>query len=224
MTIHINGVQVDIQAAIVINSITGTQVSFQHIYFARLIGENAETENLKDPCIPNPCKNNSLCLPTENNNYSCLRSSMFSGYNINHKTKPFCITSLNLGSTFQMTTTLLFTDNIFQDQNKILTTTIIPSKCFPNPCLNGAGCVINNLTTTKYTCYCISGYTGEVILKIRNLKLKIIKFSQKGPTCSIQSSNHGRIGISGLTINEAFKNYENILRLKRNSKIQELSK
>ena len=83
MTIHLNGVQVDIQAAIVINSITGVQTSFQHIYFARIGGDNMDKND--DPCIPNPCKNNGLCLPSINRTFSCLCSSFSSGNKYNHK-------------------------------------------------------------------------------------------------------------------------------------------
>jgi hypothetical protein len=65
-----------------------------------------------------------------------------------------------LGSTCQITTTPLFSNKVFEDVNKIVTTTLFPSKCSPNPCLNGAVCTTNNLTSSNYTCFCVSGFTG----------------------------------------------------------------
>lgn len=78
MTLYINGVQVDIQAAIVINSVTGTQLSFQHIYFAR-VAQNAEDDNSNHLCEPNPCQNGGTCLSTTNFTYICLCPTLWRG-------------------------------------------------------------------------------------------------------------------------------------------------
>lgn len=51
-----------------------------------------------------------------------------------------------------------------------------------NPCKNGI-CVPNPIQISKYTCYCLPGYTGNLFLKL--VKLKLNNIFSLGPDCSI---------------------------------------
>ena len=66
----------DIQAAIIVNSAFGTEVSFQHIYFARANpggDEYAAGSNKTTPCSSNPCQNGGLCVvDSRQSSFNCL--------------------------------------------------------------------------------------------------------------------------------------------------------
>ena len=71
----INGFQVDIRAAIIVDYEIGTQISFKHIYFVRTnpIVDNFPTvSNIYSPCTDAPCKNGGSCVDVTNTTYACL--------------------------------------------------------------------------------------------------------------------------------------------------------
>ena len=85
MTLIINGFQVDIQAAIIIDSKFGNEVSFEHIYFARANPNGDQYDspsNNTTPCTKNPCQNGGLCVLLSKTHYSCLCTAGWLGYNI----------------------------------------------------------------------------------------------------------------------------------------------
>jgi len=68
----INGIQVDIQAALIIDPQKG-QIGFQHIYFARAYpggDEYAPASNKTTPCSKQPCQNGGLCVASSTT-YEC---------------------------------------------------------------------------------------------------------------------------------------------------------
>jgi hypothetical protein len=81
-TISINGIQVDIQAAIIISS-TGQQLSFQHIYFARANPIGDEGVNITTSCSKNPCQNSGFCIVVTKTDYKCLCTAGWEGQNCN---------------------------------------------------------------------------------------------------------------------------------------------
>ena len=90
VTLTINGIQVDIQAAIIIDPTYGTQISFQHIYFARVNpgGDNyAAANNMTTPCSNTPCANGGFCVVVTKTSYNCLCTAGWGG-------KTFSITNV----------------------------------------------------------------------------------------------------------------------------------
>ncbi len=86
MTLTINGIQVDIQAAIVIGSQYGDQVSFQHIYYSRVTPGtdiHASANNRTTLCSRRPCQNGGLCVVTSSTTYQCLCTAGWGGKKIN---------------------------------------------------------------------------------------------------------------------------------------------
>ena len=85
ITLTIYGIQVDIQAAIVISAQTGVQLSFQHVYFARLTPAGSDqsdaysNSSVFNPCLPNPCQNQGLCYLSINYTSTCLCTALWSG-------------------------------------------------------------------------------------------------------------------------------------------------
>lgn len=85
VTLIIYGIQFDIQAAAVINSQTGAQISFQHIYFARVnafgsdVSDQYANVTVNNPCSPNPCSNQGLCTISINFTSSCTCSALWGG-------------------------------------------------------------------------------------------------------------------------------------------------
>ncbi len=82
ITLVINGIQVDIQAAIIIDTTYGTQVAFQHVYFARAFpgGDAYEPgSNKTTPCSSRPCENGGLCVVTSNTTFNCLCAAGWGG-------------------------------------------------------------------------------------------------------------------------------------------------
>ena len=78
----INGIQVDIQAAIIIDSKFGTQISFQHIYFARVNpggDNNGGDVNTTNICTKKPCQNGGFCVVVTNTTYNCLCTAGWGG-------------------------------------------------------------------------------------------------------------------------------------------------
>ena len=74
LTLSINGIQIDIQAAIIIDTSYGRQVSFQHIFFARAIpggDQYPSNSNFKTLCFKQPCQNGGLCVVVSNS-YNCI--------------------------------------------------------------------------------------------------------------------------------------------------------
>ena len=65
----INGIQIDIQPAIIIDSKLGTQVSFQYIYFAKA---SDQFSTISTPCSQFPCKNGGHCVAVNETVYNCL--------------------------------------------------------------------------------------------------------------------------------------------------------
>lgn len=91
VTLVIYGIQVDIQAAVVINSRTGVQIAFQHVYFARVASVGSDLNdlysnvNVKNPCSPNPCNNDGLCTLSVNFTYACVCTAFWGGKNFSKK-------------------------------------------------------------------------------------------------------------------------------------------
>ena len=81
MTLTINGFQIDIQAALIIDRKFGNQVSFKHIYFARVApGSDPYTSNNENtPCTNNPCLNDGFCVVLTNSSYDCLCTAGWGG-------------------------------------------------------------------------------------------------------------------------------------------------
>jgi hypothetical protein len=75
----ISGIQVDIQAAIIIDKSFGRQVSFEHIYFARVNLGGDYSNNLTNPCLSSPCKNGGLCSLIDSTNFTCLCTAGWGG-------------------------------------------------------------------------------------------------------------------------------------------------
>ena len=74
LTMTISGIQIDIQAAIIIDTSYGRQVSFQHIFFARAIpggDQYPSNSNFKTLCFKQPCQNGGLCVVVSNS-YNCI--------------------------------------------------------------------------------------------------------------------------------------------------------
>jgi hypothetical protein len=113
--------QIDIKAAIVSNSLYGTQRSFQYFYvFQNIVsGSDLEDSFLKENITFTLC-------PSCNKNIKNNNQEMFGTTDLNVKT----------------------------------TTTPSPSLCYPNPCLNGGLCTINE-KKQKYLCSCREGFTGK---------------------------------------------------------------
>lgn len=87
LTLTINGIQIDIQAAIIISSSSKKQVSFQHIYFARVEpgGDNFPSTNISTICTKNPCQNGGYCVVLSKTTYNCLCTAGWGGRNKNKK-------------------------------------------------------------------------------------------------------------------------------------------
>jgi hypothetical protein len=87
-------------AAIIINSQTGIQMSFKHVYFVRLIpagsdqSDSYSNSTIANPCFPNPCQNQGLCSLSINNTYTCLCTALWSGKNYTEYTIIFKIKKL----------------------------------------------------------------------------------------------------------------------------------
>ena len=75
----ISGIQVDIQAAIIIDKSIGRQVSFEHIYFARVNPGGDYSNNLTNPCLSSPCKNGGFCSVVDSTNFTCLCAAGWGG-------------------------------------------------------------------------------------------------------------------------------------------------
>jgi hypothetical protein len=78
----ISGIQIDIQAAIVIDTNHGNQVDFQHIYFARVHPGGDyydESNNRTTPCASSPCLNGGFCSPLNSTDFVCLCASGWGG-------------------------------------------------------------------------------------------------------------------------------------------------
>ena len=76
LTLSINGIQIDIQAAIIISS-SGRLLSFQHIYFARVNPIGDVAENNTNPCSNNPCQNDGFCVVVSNTIHECIMIYFF---------------------------------------------------------------------------------------------------------------------------------------------------
>ena len=82
MSVIVNGVQVDFQAALVINN--GIQ-SYQHVYVVRDSGggdDQFQIFNLNNnPCLANnnPCKNGGTCYNGYNKTFSCNCPTQYTG-------------------------------------------------------------------------------------------------------------------------------------------------
>ena len=75
----------DIQAAIVIDSTYKTQISFEHIYIARVNpgGDSyGSSTNASTPCSRVPCQNNGFCVVITNTTYKCLCTAGWEGISI----------------------------------------------------------------------------------------------------------------------------------------------
>ena len=86
----ISGIQVDIQAALVIDTTYGTQVNFEHIYFARanLGGDYyGSALNRTTPCSSSPCQNGGLCSLINSTAFNCFCTAGWGGKNFIKKTK-----------------------------------------------------------------------------------------------------------------------------------------
>lgn len=85
----INGIQVDIQAAIVIGTQFGTQIDFQHLFFVRANPGNdnypIDDRNISSPCMNYPCKNDGFCVVLNDTSYDCLCTAGWAGRIINLK-------------------------------------------------------------------------------------------------------------------------------------------
>ena len=83
VTLLINGIQVDIQAVIIIDKSSGQQLSgSNYMYFARATPGGDEAANNKTtPCSNNPCQNGALCVIVTNKNYNCLCTAGWAGKN-----------------------------------------------------------------------------------------------------------------------------------------------
>ena len=79
VTLTINGIQVDIQAAIVIDIKHKNQVSFKHIYFARVQPGGDSISNVTTPCTKTPCQNGGFCVVVTNKLYNCLCTAGYGG-------------------------------------------------------------------------------------------------------------------------------------------------
>ena len=82
LTLPINGIQVDIQAAIILDSSDHTQISFEHIYFARVNpgGDSyAAANNETTPCTQSPCRNGGFCVVVTDTKYNCLCTAGWGG-------------------------------------------------------------------------------------------------------------------------------------------------
>ena len=85
VTLQINGIQVDIQAAIVIDTAVGTQVSYEHVYFARVNPGGANSISAFDaltPCSQSPCINGGSCIASKNETFKCICTTGWKGRTI----------------------------------------------------------------------------------------------------------------------------------------------
>ena len=82
-TLLINGIQVDIQAVIIIDKSSGQQlIGSKYMYFARATPVGGESANNKTtPCSNNPCQNGALCVIVGNQAYNCLCTAGWAGKN-----------------------------------------------------------------------------------------------------------------------------------------------
>jgi hypothetical protein len=82
VTLTINGIQIDIQAVIIIDLNFGNQLSFQNIYYAR-VTPTADTypSGIKPVtlCSKAPCKNGGYCVSTSSTTYDCLCTAGWDG-------------------------------------------------------------------------------------------------------------------------------------------------
>ena len=95
-TSFINGTQIDFQVAIIFDSNTGIQSSYEHLYFVRNVvagNDRNESTNMtaNDPCLKIQCGNGGSCLIGFNNLPLCLCPSEYSGrMRINLLNTHFC--------------------------------------------------------------------------------------------------------------------------------------
>jgi hypothetical protein len=78
----INGIQVDIQSIIVINSYGQQPFPLQYMYIVRANpggDEYAPANNQTNPCSNKPCQNGGVCVFTSNTTYNCLCTAGWTG-------------------------------------------------------------------------------------------------------------------------------------------------
>jgi hypothetical protein len=77
----INGIQVDIQSAIVI-SMHKQPVSLHYMYFVRAtpgVDEYGADNSPASPCYNSPCENGGFCVVVSNMTYNCLCTTGWTG-------------------------------------------------------------------------------------------------------------------------------------------------
>jgi hypothetical protein len=85
LTTFISAIQVDIQAAVVYDSISGIQSAFNYLYFIRnnLKGDDQpdtfSNVQFESPCTSNPCQNGGACMIGMTGGFVCYCVAGFTG-------------------------------------------------------------------------------------------------------------------------------------------------